>query len=43
MIHGFFLMAGVLDGGKKCIDEVAAALAYVFKSPSASSAAPHAS
>ena len=31
MIHGFFQMAGVLDAGKKCIDEVAAALAQAFK------------
>ncbi len=31
MIHGFFLMAGALDAGKKCIDQVAAALAAAFK------------
>lgn len=32
MIHGFFLMAGELDAGKKCIDEIAAALVNAFKS-----------
>ena len=31
MIHGFFLMAGDLDGGKKCIDEMATALRNAFK------------
>jgi acetyl esterase len=31
MIHGFFQMAGVLDAGQKCIDEVVAALAQAFK------------
>jgi acetyl esterase len=31
MIHGFFQMAGVLDAGQKCIDEVGAALAQAFK------------
>jgi acetyl esterase len=37
MIHGFFLMAGALDAGKKCIDEVAAALTEAFKNGSTSS------
>jgi hypothetical protein len=32
MIHGFFLMAGALDAGKKCIDDVAAALTEAFRS-----------
>ena len=31
MIHGFFLMAGALDAGKKSIDQIAAALKQVFK------------
>ena len=31
MIHGFFLMAGDLDGAKKCIDEMASALRNAFK------------
>ena len=31
MIHGFFLMAGELDAGKKCIDEAAVALRNAFK------------
>jgi acetyl esterase len=31
MIHGFFLMAGSLDAGKKCIDEVGTALLEAFK------------
>ena len=31
MIHGFFLMAGELDAGKKCIDEVASTLRNAFK------------
>ncbi len=31
MIHGFFLMAGDLDAGKKCIAEVGAALKNAFK------------
>ncbi|HMD09446.1 MAG TPA: alpha/beta hydrolase [Candidatus Acidoferrum sp.] len=31
MIHGFFLMAGDLDAGKKCIDEAASALRNAFK------------
>ncbi len=31
MIHGFFLMAGDLDAGKKCIDDVANTLKTVFK------------
>jgi acetyl esterase len=30
MIHGFFLMAGELDGAKKCIDETASALSSAF-------------
>jgi len=30
MIHGFFQMAGVLDGGKKAIDQIAAALQAAF-------------
>jgi len=30
MIHGFFLMAGDLDGRKKCIDETATALRNAF-------------
>src|SRR5262249_20664591 len=29
-IHGFFLMAGELDAGKKCIDEAAMALTNAF-------------
>ena len=29
-IHGFFLMAGDLDAGKKCIDEAANALINAF-------------
>jgi acetyl esterase len=29
-IHGFFLMAGELDAGKRCIDETAAALKSAF-------------
>jgi acetyl esterase len=29
-IHGFFLMAGELDAGKKCIDEAASALKNAF-------------
>lgn len=44
MIHGFFLMAGSLDAGKKCIDEVASALKNAFKSAPISSSmalAPH--
>jgi len=32
MLHGFFLMAGALDAGKKCVDEVGAALAGAFHS-----------
>jgi acetyl esterase len=31
MIHGFFLMAGELDGAKKCIDETASTLKSAFK------------
>jgi acetyl esterase len=31
VIHSFFLMAGVLDAGKKCINEIAAALQETFK------------
>lgn len=31
MIHGFFLMAGDLDAGKKCIDEVASTLRNAFQ------------
>jgi hypothetical protein len=31
MIHGFGSMAGVLDAGKKAIDQVGAALAKAFK------------
>src|SRR5260370_24052423 len=31
-IHGFFLMAGELDAGKKCIDEVATTLRNAFNS-----------
>jgi hypothetical protein len=31
MIHGFFLMAGDLEAGKKCIDEIARALRNAFK------------
>jgi len=37
MIHGFFLMAGVLDGGKKCIEEVGVALTEAFKNAPISS------
>ena len=43
MVHGFFLMAGALDGGKKCIDEVSAALVAAFKSAPASPSSPPAS
>jgi acetyl esterase len=32
MIHGFFLMAGYLNDGKKCIDETAKALRDAFES-----------
>jgi len=31
-IHGFFLMAGDLDAGKKCIDEVATTVRNAFRS-----------
>jgi acetyl esterase len=31
VIHGFFLMAGALDAGKKCIDQVGAGLTKAFK------------
>jgi acetyl esterase len=31
-IHGFFLMAGELDAGKECIDEVATTLRNAFNS-----------
>jgi monoamine oxidase len=31
VIHGFFLMAGALDAGKKAINEVAAALKKEFQ------------
>lgn len=34
VLHGFFLMAGGLDGAKKCIDEVASALKTAFTSTS---------
>jgi len=34
MIHGFFMMAGALDAGKKCVDEVGTTLAEAFKIPS---------
>jgi len=34
MIHGFFLMAGDLGAGKKCIDETASALRNTFKGTS---------
>jgi acetyl esterase len=34
MIHGFFLMAGDLDAGKKCINEMASALRNAFKGAS---------
>jgi acetyl esterase len=37
-IHGFFLMAGELDAGKKCIDEVATTLRNTFNSTSGDSA-----
>jgi hypothetical protein len=33
MIHGFFLMTGNLDAGKKCIDEAAGALRTAFRNP----------
>lgn len=36
VLHGFFLMAGDLDAGKKCIDEVASALKDAFKGASPS-------
>jgi acetyl esterase len=31
MIHGFFLMSGSIDAGKKSIDQIAAALKQAFK------------
>ena len=31
MVHGFFLMAGKVDAGKKAIEDVAAALKKVFQ------------
>ena len=31
VLHGFFLMAGDLDDGKRCIDEMAAALRIAFE------------
>jgi acetyl esterase len=31
MIHGFFLMAGQLDAGKKSINQISSALKDVFK------------
>jgi len=34
VIHGFFLMAGDLAAGKKCIDEIASALRSTFKGAS---------
>lgn len=34
MIHGFFLMAGELDAGKKCIEEAASALRNALKGSS---------
>lgn len=34
-IHGFFLMAGALDAGKKSLDEIAAALKQAFKNTKA--------
>jgi len=34
MIHGFFLMAGDLDAGKKCIDEMSSTLRNAFKGAS---------
>ena len=40
MIHGFFQMAGALDAGKKCIDEVGAALTEAFKSAPISPSVP---
>lgn len=41
MIHGFFLMAGELDAGKKSIEEIAAALRSAFESaPKSTSSAP---
>ena len=40
VIHGFFLMAGALDAGKKCIDEVGAALTEAFKNVPISSSVP---
>lgn len=40
MIHGFFQMAGALDAGKKCIDEVGAALTAAFKGAQTSSSVP---
>ena len=40
MIHGFFQMAGALDAGKKCIDEVGAALTEAFKKAPISSSPP---
>jgi acetyl esterase len=39
MIHGFFLMAGELDAGKRAIDEISAALGAVF-TPNGKPAAP---
>ena len=38
MIHGFFLMAGQLDTGKKAIDQVASALKQAFTNCSDGSA-----
>jgi acetyl esterase len=32
MIHGFFLMAGALDAGEKCLDEIGVALTQAFES-----------
>ena len=31
VIHGFFLMAGALDTGKKCLDQIGAALKQAFQ------------
>lgn len=40
MIHGFFQMAGALDAGKRCIEEMAAALTEAFKKVPISSSDP---
>lgn len=34
VLHGFFLMAGDLDAGKKCVDEVGTTLRSTFNGTS---------